>query len=82
MNLRTRQVDNIFFIRGGWDVLINQTGLTFMVFTEKYDLAVKLYTVPRNAVHLCSAVYVNYCTVHNNTALYSFVAFHNEQPIL
>lgn len=47
-----------FFIRGAWDVLINQTGLTFIDFTEKYDLAVSLYTVPRNIVYLCTVLYM------------------------
>jgi hypothetical protein len=46
------------FIRGAWDVLINQTGLTFIGFTEKYDLAVSLYTVPRNIVYLCTVLYM------------------------
>jgi hypothetical protein len=67
-------VQKFSFIRVAWDVLINNTGLTFMVFTEKFDLAVNLYTVPRNTVY--------WCTVHNNTALASFVALHNEHPIL
>jgi hypothetical protein len=46
------------FIRGVWNVLINQTGLTFRVFTEKYDLAVNLYTVPRNTVYWCTVLYI------------------------
>jgi hypothetical protein len=59
-------VDKVFIIRGVWDDLINQTDLTFTVFTEKYDLAVNLYTVPRNTVYLCTVLYmltvVLYCT--------------------
>jgi hypothetical protein len=60
-------VDKSFFNHRGLG--FNQTCLTFMVFTEKYDLAVNLYTVPRHCLLVYSAVYVNCRTVHNNTAL-------------
>ena len=29
-----------------------------MTFAEKYDLAVNLYTVPRNTVYLCTVLYM------------------------
>jgi len=35
----------------------------------------QIFMLCQEILFVYSAVYVNYCTVHNNTALYSFVAF-------